>query len=209
MGDVRSSPERKNLHGAVEIYRKAFPVPSSRRRLIVKILQTDQSADFVSSLRAKVADRSDVQIIESDLNAEETTGLMAGSSVFLSPHRSEGFGLAIAESLLLGVPALATGWSGNMVFMRDLPELQLKYSLVPVKDPYGVYAGRGLRWANPDIESASERLRQLDAGGSTEAASALKYSAAVRHLEQYWTKSALSVQPWAAFVNPGGHTGSP
>jgi glycosyltransferase involved in cell wall biosynthesis len=33
--------------------------------------------------------------------------------VLISLHRSEGFGLPIAEAMTLGVPALVTDWSGS------------------------------------------------------------------------------------------------
>ena len=38
----------------------------------------------------------------------------------MSPHRSEGFGLPLAEAFMAGVPALATGWSGLVLFILGL-----------------------------------------------------------------------------------------
>ena len=39
------------------------------------------------------------------------------SDCYVSLHRSEGFGLTIAEAMALGKPAIATAYSGNLEFM--------------------------------------------------------------------------------------------
>ena len=38
---------------------------------------------------------------------------------FVSPHRSEGFGFNLAESMYLEKPVIATGYSGNIDFMDE------------------------------------------------------------------------------------------
>ena len=35
-------------------------------------------------------------------------------TAYVSLHRSEGFGLSLAEAMLLGKPVIATGYSGNL-----------------------------------------------------------------------------------------------
>ena len=46
-------------------------------------------------------------------------GLLAACDAVVSLHRSEGFGLILAEAMYLGKPVVATGWSGNMDFMNS------------------------------------------------------------------------------------------
>ena len=53
------------------------------------------------------------------LPAAESHALTACADIVLSLHRSEGFGLVLAEAMLLGKPVVATGWSGNMEFMDE------------------------------------------------------------------------------------------
>ena len=43
--------------------------------------------------------------------------LFARADCYVSLHRSEGFGLTLAESMALGKPVIATGYSGNTDFM--------------------------------------------------------------------------------------------
>jgi glycosyltransferase involved in cell wall biosynthesis len=107
------------------------------------------------------SDLADIHIMTGELSPHDVRRLIAGSDVLLSPHRSEGFGLPLAEAFLAGVPALATGWSGNLDFMSGTPELLIDYTLVPVSDPYGVYRAPGQQWAEPDSSDAVTKLRKL------------------------------------------------
>jgi glycosyltransferase involved in cell wall biosynthesis len=82
----------------------------------------------------------------------------------LSLHRSEGFGLVLAEAMLLGKPVIATAWSGNLTFMDDSSAALVGYRLVAAQDPRQTYTGAS--WAEPDQATAVAQLRRLadDAG---------------------------------------------
>jgi glycosyltransferase involved in cell wall biosynthesis len=84
---------------------------------------------------------------------------MLASDIVLSLHRSEGFGLVLAEAMLLGRPVIATGWSGNMAFMDAGSTALVDYRLVAADDPRQVYTGAA--WAEPDQASAVQHLRHL------------------------------------------------
>jgi glycosyltransferase involved in cell wall biosynthesis len=38
---------------------------------------------------------------------------------YISLHRSEGFGLTMAEAMYFSKPVIATGYSGNLEFMNE------------------------------------------------------------------------------------------
>jgi glycosyltransferase involved in cell wall biosynthesis len=63
---------------------------------------------------------------------EETQGLLACSDLYLSLHRSEGFGLTIAEAMLMNVPVMVTNWSGNTGFCTPDNSFLIDYKRVPV-----------------------------------------------------------------------------
>jgi len=161
MGDLLSSATRKNLLGAIDIYCRAFPEATRKTRLVVKALSTASHPAFASAARAAAAGRPDIDFLTEELPQNGVLQLIASCDILLSPHRSEGFGLALAEAFMMNVPALATGWSGNMDFMKDIPELLIWYVLKPVRDRHGVYRGRGLSWAEPDVADAAAKLRLL------------------------------------------------
>lgn len=201
MGDLSSSWARKNLLGSVEIFKRAFPdVSPGARRLIVKVQSTFADPRFASAIHASAAGRRDISLVDQRLSDVEIERLVASASVFLSPHRSEGYGLVIAEALLAGVPALATGWSGNVDFMHDIPELSIAYKLVPVRDAGGVYKDANACWAEPDIADAVEKLRALETSPDLKQATASRGGAAVRAQLDAWTPAAFVAMPFGKFA---------
>ena len=85
--------------------------------------------------------------------------LMASVDVVISLHRSEGFGLFLAEAMCLGKPVVATGWSGNMDFMDEKSAGLVRYCLVRGGVEAGPYAGG--QWAEPDVDHAAQLIGRL------------------------------------------------
>lgn len=50
---------------------------------------------------------------------KESLGLKRACDVYVSLHRSEGYGMGCAESLALGRRCVMTGWSGNMELLKN------------------------------------------------------------------------------------------
>ena len=79
------------------------------------------------------ADRANVHLVTDVLSRQAVDSLMACSDAFVSLHRSEGFGLPIAEAMALGKPVIATGWSGNMDFMSEDTAACVGYEIVELE----------------------------------------------------------------------------
>jgi glycosyltransferase involved in cell wall biosynthesis len=73
----------------------------------------------------------------------------------VSLHRSEGFGLTMAEAMFLGKPVIATGWSSNLDFMTPWNSMLVKYKLTTLPEDYGPYK-KGNTWADADVDHAAE-----------------------------------------------------
>ncbi|RYG35605.1 MAG: glycosyltransferase [Burkholderiales bacterium] len=201
MGDLRSSATRKNLIGSINIYKRAFPEVSPSRQLILKVQSDDAHPEFLRTALSAAAGRGDIVFRTGSLNDTEIGQLIAAASVLLSPHRSEGFGLTLAEAFLSGVPALATGWSGNIDFMSDTPELLIRYSLTPVRDAAGIYRAAGLQWAEPDIGDAAEKLKTLSQSRELRQQLAARGRAAVQGQLKAWSRQALDEMPIGKLVS--------
>jgi hypothetical protein len=106
----------------------------------------------------------------------------------------------LAEAFLSGVPALATGWSGNLEFMSDLPELLIHHTMTPVDDPYHVYSASGLEWAEPDLLDVASKLRALAAWADLRRRLAERGRLSVEGLAERWTEDALKSMPWWELV---------
>lgn len=161
-GDVRSSTTRKNISGAIAMFETAFPEPSSQARLRIKLSNTGEGISSLDPVFERVSRRGDVEIIDEHFSQAEMTSFIAASDVYLSAHRAEGYGLALAEAMQLGVVPLATGYSGNLDFMRPFPELLIDYELIDVEDPTGIYRPSEPQvWADPSVTDGARRLRAL------------------------------------------------
>ncbi len=158
-GDPRSSLDRKNIRASLIAYARAFPSPNpSARRLIVKV----SPIDAPSVLDLPYLQRPDVVLRREFLDRPKVDELISGCDVFMSLHRSEGFGLMLAEAFALGRVGLATGWSGNLDFMSGLDGCLAPGTLVQVRDRSGLYRpAPGVMWMEPDIDAAALLLRRL------------------------------------------------
>jgi glycosyltransferase involved in cell wall biosynthesis len=158
MADYRSSATRKNIMGSIDICRRAA---SAAQPLLLVIKAMEAPLHALGKIRLARSEHLDIRLITESLGEEQIQSLIASVDVLLSPHRSEGFGLTLAEALVAGTPPLATGWSGNMQFMSGLSELLIDYRLVPVRDPTGIYGQRDQVWAEPSISDGAAKLLRL------------------------------------------------
>ena len=69
--------------------------------------------------------------------------------------------MPIAEAMSVGAPAVATRYSGNLMFMDDENGQLVKSEPTPVSDPFKVYNIKNAFWADPDLEDAAQCLRAL------------------------------------------------
>jgi glycosyltransferase involved in cell wall biosynthesis len=152
--DGASSVHRKNPAGAISAFRRAFPTPG-RERLILK---TTGIARSKLDALARLAGNASVAILNEYLNRDELLDLLAAADCYVSLHRSEGFGLTILESIAMGKPVIATGYSGCTDFLDSRTGFPVGYRLVPIRRNLGPYP-KGELWADPDLEEAARLMR--------------------------------------------------
>jgi glycosyltransferase involved in cell wall biosynthesis len=157
---LASSFARKNPLGAIAAFRAAFGTASDRI-LLLKVGNPEHfPADF-AAIHAAIAGAPNIRLETRTLPAADSHALTACADIVLSLHRAEGFGLVPAEAMLLGIPVVATGWSGNMDFMDATSAALVPFTLVAATDPRGVFEAEGARWAEPDLPAAAAHLVRL------------------------------------------------
>jgi glycosyltransferase involved in cell wall biosynthesis len=159
--DLRANLTRKNPQATIAAYARAFPTPRHDVLLVIKLdgaLVAPKLAHVLRKMAAKCA--SPVRFVIDTLDRGRRDTLIASCDVLVSLHRSEGFGLTIAEAMMLGRPVIATAWSGNLDFMVPARAALVRADLVPVHNPQ-VPCSPGERWAQPDSTEAADWLRGL------------------------------------------------
>ena len=78
----------------------------------------------------------------------------------MSLHRSEGFGLTLAEAMHAGKPTIATAYGGNVDFMDNETSCLIDYKLIELERNFGPYM-KGAVWAEPDVEAAAAAMLRL------------------------------------------------
>jgi glycosyltransferase involved in cell wall biosynthesis len=136
----------------------AFPKPSNNFTLIIKVKNI--SASQVNQISGAAGDRPDILILRGLLSTEDLYGLMSGARAYVSLHRSEGFGLTLAEAMAQGIPVIGTGYSGNLDFMTRENSLLVDYKPTQLLNDEGYYK-RGTQWAEPVLENAATHILSL------------------------------------------------
>ena len=96
------------------------------------------------------------------LPRDELLSLYGCCDVFLSLHRSEGFGRGLAEALQLGVDEIATGFGGNTDFCAGSLAHPVRWRKAP--NPRGSYPhADGHSLAEPDLDHAALLCQQVAA----------------------------------------------
>lgn len=158
--DMNSSCSRKNPQAAIAAFTRAFTPEEAC--LTIKVSETSAYASDWNRLQALAAPYSHIRLVNEWMNNASLERLFLEHDVYLSLHRSEGYGLTIREAMLYNLYIVATGWSGNMDFMRGAKVFPVPYTLVPTPRADKIFGGvRSARWAEPNIEQAAHILRHI------------------------------------------------
>lgn len=202
--DTKSSAARKNPWAVLDVWKRAFPLPTETSRLTLKV--SDLSGDMKTARRLwrQIKGRGDIRLFDERLSAADMQAFIGAFDVLISLHRSEGFGLPLAEAMASEVAVIATGWSGNVDFMTEDNSRLIPARLVPLHDPDGPYCRQsgkpGQVWADPDRTAAIEALLELTASQTRRRDLAWGAVRAVRALSVPWAREALEKLSFAAWL---------
>jgi glycosyltransferase involved in cell wall biosynthesis len=156
--DFASHGERKNPQALLTAFARCVAaLPRGRIGLVLKTMGAGAEQRRLARL---IACQDDVFLIDRVLDRPDVLALQAACDCFVSLHRSEGFGLGIAEAMALGKPVIATDFGGAADLLGSERACAVGYRLVPIAA--GQYpAGEGQYWAEPDIDQAAALMRRV------------------------------------------------
>jgi glycosyltransferase involved in cell wall biosynthesis len=159
MFDHNSTMARKNPLGLIEAFSAAF-APGEGPQLVIKAINGGHWPENHARLLAAAAARPDITIFESYLPPQQNAAFTGLFDCWVSLHRSEGFGLTLAEAMSWGTPVIATGYSANLDYLDDRNGYLVPWSETTVGAGVACYP-EGERWAEPDLAVAAALMREV------------------------------------------------
>lgn len=167
MFDGGSRAERKNPDAVIEAFKRAYAdhkeeqnVQKRKTGLVVKINEPESSEEDIAYIRQALAGYENIHFICETLTKVEVNSLIKCVDVYVSLHRAEGFGLVLAESMIVGTPVIATNWSANTEFMNTDVACMVDARMVEIEKEIPPFK-KGYHWADADIGQAAAYMRRL------------------------------------------------
>ena len=157
--DFDSSVARKNPQGILDAFNAAFPRKYDDVHLILKV-RGGNDLGARNMLQAHCSRDSRIKVVDQTLSRIELDAMLDASNVYLSMHRSEGFGFGPAEAMASEKIVVSTDYGGSRDFINSSTGYPVDYKLIPVKPGEYSYWENQL-WAEPMIDSAVYALRDI------------------------------------------------
>ena len=156
---------RKNPLGALKAFAMAFR-STPNAKLVFKINHVKghetRMQEFID-FAAQNGFSERLVLISDYLSHTDLFSLTNTCDIYLSLHRSEGFGLGIAEAMSLGKTVVVTDYSGVKEFCNTDNSILVPAKLTRIK-PHEFehpWYRTGKEWADPNITAAATALREL------------------------------------------------
>ena len=187
--DLNSYSARKNPQAVIRAYR-ASGLASEGAGLVIKVHNAELNPADFAALRDAVRDMPGTVLLSGTFSRADVYALEAACDCFVSLHRSEGFGLAVAECMYLGKPVISTDWSATAEFVNADNGFPVRCSLVTLTEDQGPYF-KGSTWAEPDTAHAAAQMRRALSNPSE---SARQGAAARRTIEERFSPAAVGAR---------------
>ena len=161
--------KRKNPQGLITAYLAEFS-ESDPVTLVLKTYGADDSDAEVQRILGEIvqiqkntglSDNPSMAIITQLLSFEMMLQFRKRTDCGVYPHRGEGWGLHISESMLMGTPCIVTDWSATTEFCDETNSYLIDSTLTPVSGmPWCPWYNARQNWAGPDLVQLRKAMRQ-------------------------------------------------
>jgi hypothetical protein len=158
--DYDSVFRRKNPLAVVAAFRQAFADRFTDRPEVVLYIKTTNAERHGAEdeeLRAAAAGRSNIVIRDGYVSSDDYFSMLDSCDCYVSLHRSEGFGLTVAEAMALGKPVISTAYSSTLEFANESNSFLVPAQLTEVGEHAPPYPP-GSHWAEPDVAAAAQQM---------------------------------------------------
>ncbi|CAE7476517.1 mshA [Symbiodinium natans] len=160
--------------------------------LVIKTQSFHSGDNFEAKVKDEIRRAQDLapgkparfKLLATDLKLKELPRLYRAADAFVLPSRGEGWGRPHVEAMAMGLPVIATNWSGSTEFLLENVSLPLRIEgLEPVEGGL-----EGHQWAVPSENHLRELMRWV-AEHRTEAHALGE--AARRHMVEHFSPDAV------------------
>ncbi len=187
MYDVKSYQDRKNPEAAINAFKAAFQPDDMNVGLVIKVNCYKSTLNDLANLDVLKANYENIYLIKETISRNDVNALLSLTDCFVSLHRSEGFGLGLAEAMYLGKPVIGTNWSSNTDFMNHQNSCLVDYELIQVGKDQGPYKAYQ-KWAEPSVEHAASFMKKLVNDKSYYQTIAVKGE---KYIKEYYSPEAI------------------
>ncbi|WP_114822237.1 glycosyltransferase [Chryseobacterium sp. KLBC 52] len=162
--DYNSSIQRKNVLNLIKVFRETFDGKDNNAFLTIKTSKSDKFSLEKQQINEAIGDSVKIKIVEKIFDKNALNYVISNCDSYISLHRSEGFGLTMAEAMYFGKPVIATEYSGNLEFMNSENSFLVQAEKVSYGSDDLNYDSNTV-WSEPSLEKASEYLKKVYQGG--------------------------------------------
>jgi glycosyltransferase involved in cell wall biosynthesis/GT2 family glycosyltransferase len=157
--DYDSVFRRKNPLAVVAAFREAFR-DRGDVALYIKTTNAERHTMESEALRAAARGCANIVIRDAYVTSDEYFSMLDACDCYVSLHRSEGFGLTVAEAMALGKPVISTAYSSTLEFTNESNSFLVPARIVEVGENAPPYPAHS-RWAEPDVSVAAEQMARV------------------------------------------------
>jgi len=162
-GFVGNWNSRKNPETVLHAYLAAFPEPQED---IALVLKTFNAGDIEGYIQKKCGvPRTDIWVYDESFSEMQMLWLFQMIDCYVSPHRGEAFGLALAQNAALGKPSLYTGYSAPIEWLSP-PHVEIPHTLCKVSESltqsdfkFEHVKDMTIEWADVKIDDLAHQMK--------------------------------------------------
>lgn len=194
---VSSCFARKGIDVLIEAFLRSFRRDDPVELVIKTFANPDTILPSVlAQVQDRLADAPPITVIDQFYDEEQLHALYRSAAMVAAPSRGEGFGLPLAEAMLLDIPVVTTNYSGHLDFCRPETAWLVDYHMAASQ---AHVAGSYSMWAEPSVEHLGLQMRAvLDNPKEAQARSAQ----AQKLLAHHFTWHLVAVRALAALAKP-------
>ncbi len=141
---------------------RTYPVNATDNKNVKQEIESRIDSYLKSKHSVNRSQVAPIIVLGNQISEADMPSLFAAADVYLAPSRGEGWGRPQMSAMAMGLPVIATRWSGNLEFMNDANSFLIDVDgLTTIDDRMENSLYRGQQWAQPSVENFASLLRRV------------------------------------------------